>query len=282
MNVLANRQTIVVGIDGSQQALGAALWAAAVADRMHAPLLLVNATADEYYYHYGIQAAIAYPNYADELRKAGQEMLDKASAAVAEQFPSVELAAKVYNGNPDHVIVDLSGRARLTVVGAHSRQALDALLGSTTLRVANHARGPVVVWRGDPEAALPESGTVLVGVDGEEMGEQALDYGFEVASLLNARLVALHAWSDDEEQASARLSESLAGRSEKYPDVEVDEIVQDGNPGTALLQWGKDAQLIVVGSRVRNRILANLLGSTSQNLLNRATVPILICHPLHR
>lgn len=43
MNALANRQAIVVGVDGSEQALRAAVWAAAVAHRKKVLLRLVDA-----------------------------------------------------------------------------------------------------------------------------------------------------------------------------------------------------------------------------------------------
>jgi nucleotide-binding universal stress UspA family protein len=277
MTTMANRQTIVVGVDGSPTSLGAARWAARIADRMRAPMLLAHAVADPNYYLGAGVGAESYPDVIEETWKAATVTLERARDHVRTRHPDLEISTQVRSGLADIVLVELSDQARMTVVGSRSDgTAGSTLLGSTTLRVADHAHGPVVVWRGDPDQPIRVDGPVLVGVDGSRRGEQAVGQAFELASLLEVPLVALHAWTDNAEEAAALLSECLAGFTDNYPDVEVDQIVQDGNPAAALLQWTETAQLVVVASHVRNRVMATLLGSTSQNLLHQVKIPLMI------
>lgn len=271
MATLANRETILVGIDGSQTSIDAAEWAANLAERMNAPMLLVYVVGSTNYYYFGL----GYPDFDEDLRSAAEGTLDRVRTRLAERHPKLDIATKAYSGTPDIVLVELSASARMTVVGAHGHTTVDSvLLGSIAMRVANHAHSPVVVWRGRPE---PDQGWVLVGVDGTPEGMAAVDEAYELASLLGTRLVALHTWIGDEDEGAALLSECLAGKAERYPDVDVEEIAEDANPATALLQWSTDACLVVVGSHGRGRAMATLLGSTSQNLLHHIAVPLVIC-----
>jgi nucleotide-binding universal stress UspA family protein len=271
MTTLANRETILVGIDGSDTSIGAAHWAADLAERLNAPMLLVSVVGSTNYYYFGL----SYPDFTEELRAVADSTLARVQAGINERHPTLQVAAKAYSGAADIVLIELSATARMTVVGAHGHNTADAMLmGSIALRVANHAHSPVTVWRAHP---TPESGAVLVGVDGTPASMAAVDQAYELASLLDTGLIALHSWLTDEDEGTALLSECLAGKAEQYPDVKVEQIVEDSNPATALLQWSANARLVVVGSHGRGRAMATLLGSTSQNLLHRIAVPLVIC-----
>jgi nucleotide-binding universal stress UspA family protein len=116
---------------------------------------------------------------------------------------------------------------------------------------------------------------VLLGVDTGEHGRAAVEHAFEMAALFGAPLLAVHASAN--EPADAALAESLRPAARRHPGVLVERIVEQGDPVTALLRWAAGARLVVVGSRGRNRTLAVLLGSTSQDLLHHVTVPLMIC-----
>jgi len=282
MTTHANRKPVVVGIDGSKTALDAAQWAADLADRMRAPLLVVNTVANLNWYYAGLADPVVtteLPETATELYDFGEATLAKVRDDLAEQHPTLTVSTKLCSGSADLVLTELSEHARMTVIGAHGHGSLDSLLlGSTTLRVANHAHSPVVVWPDSSQRAVAEHAPVLVGVDdASRHGQQAVEHAFEMASLLAAPLTALHVSSSTAEKAGSTLSQCLTHWAERYPAVEVDRIVEHGNPATALLQRADTARLVVVGSRGRNRTLATLLGSTSQNLLHAIEVPLMIC-----
>jgi nucleotide-binding universal stress UspA family protein len=273
------RNTIVVGVDESDTALEAARWAADIAERLGAPLLLACSVPDPGgNYYYGGQAMLIYPDFTDDLRKNAQVTLERVRDKIAAAHPDLSLDTMLCTGVADIALVQLSEQARLTVVGAHvDADTGKTLIGPIALRVADHAHGPVAVWRGDSARPARADAPVVVGVDGTPGSAGAIKLAFELASALNVPLTAVHTWVEGtEDQATRTLAECLSGYGEDFPDVQVREIVQDGPAALALQQWSEYAQALVVASRVRNSVLATLLGSTSQNLLHHATVPLVI------
>jgi nucleotide-binding universal stress UspA family protein len=156
----------------------------------------------------------------------------------------------------------------------------------------------VAVIRGRHGTAnVPESGPVVVGVDGSPASELAIAAAFEEASSRRAPLIAVHAWSDVtyedfygtvrivpqweslEEDEERLLAQRLAGWQEKYPDVEIRRVLRRDRPRHALLEAAEKAQLVVVGSRGRGGFTGMLLGSTSQALVQHAGCPVLVVRP---
>lgn len=289
MSTLADRQSIVVGIDGTATALAAARWAGAVADRLRSPLVLL-----------GVAPILEYPlttssgiNMVPELRAAAKNKLDEAFEAVRADHPRVEIRQVLEDGMPARKLIEHSAVARMVVVAANFSDRLTTLLlGSTTLTVANKAACPVTVWRGSTDQPLPDGRPVLVGVDGSPGSTAAVGEAFELAAALDVEVVALHAWNDPDllqwtpvpdawetlaQQEEELLSERMAGWSEKYPDVTVTKVVQKNPPAQALLEYAESTQLVLTGSRGHNRLTGLLVGSTSQNLLHHAPNPVVIC-----
>jgi nucleotide-binding universal stress UspA family protein len=197
------------------------------------------------------------------------------------------------------MLIDESRHARLLVVGRTGTGGFaDMLVGGTAASVVSHAHCPVAVVRGRREdTAAPETGPVVVGVDGSPNSEQAIAAAFEEASLRGVPLVAVHAWSDityEDTRGTARirtqpetleegeerlLGQRLAGWQEKYPDVEIGRNLVRDRPRHILLEESETAQLIVVGSRGRGGFTGMLLGSTSQALVQHAGCPVLVVRP---
>jgi nucleotide-binding universal stress UspA family protein len=162
--------------------------------------------------------------------------------------------------------------------------------------VATHAHCPVVAVPRTPVDAPARHG-VVVGVDGSELSEAAIEFAFQMASETRENLTALHAWYDPaptgdglmmplvydpvlvEKEEELVLAESMAGWSEKYPDVEVEHKVVQGHPGHALVTVAATATLLVVGSRGRGALTSLLLGSVSHGVLHHASGPVAIVHP---
>ena len=82
---------------------------------------------------------------------------------------------------------------------------------------------------------------------------------------------------NDEERVA--MAESMAGWSEKYPDVKVEHRVVRDHPVHALVAAAGHAQLLVVGSRGRGTLRSLLLGSVSHGVLHHATGPVAVVHP---
>ncbi|MFI5540131.1 universal stress protein [Nocardia sp. NPDC051900] len=291
MSTPADRQSIVVGIDGSPTAVGAARWAGAVADRQRATLVLLGVVPALDYPM--TSSALAEVNLLPELRAAAKKKVEEAFDAVRADQPDIEIHRTVEDGSPARELIKHSAEARMVVVAAKHQDRLSTLLlGSTALTVANKAACPVTVWRGRLDRPQPDERPVLVGVDGSPGSSAALGEAFELASTLGVEVTALHAWNDPDllqwtpvpdawdvlaQQEEALLSECLAGWCEKYPDVTVTKVVEKNTPAQALLAHAEKAQLLVTGSRGHNRLTGLVLGSTSQNLLHHAASPVVIC-----
>jgi nucleotide-binding universal stress UspA family protein len=197
--------------------------------------------------------------------------------------------------NPaDEALIELSGRARLIVLGSDEVSLGTAILvGSTTVAVATHSNCPVVAWRGD--AIAPSNRPIVVGVDGDHDSHVAITAAFELADRLGSRIIAVHAWSrrrpagdvtlpfmidwnEVENDERRHLADALAPWIRLYPDIDVTCVVDPDKPSRALLRRRtNDTQLVVIGSRGRGLLAGAVLGSTGLNLLHHSPVPVMIC-----
>jgi nucleotide-binding universal stress UspA family protein len=284
------RRTVVVGVDGSAQALRAVRWAVPEARRRKAVLRLITAFA------WTDNRLVALPGigpepYGEHLRKAATDGLAAAAAAAAEIDPDVPVEPELVLGFPGSVLHEQSKTAELLVVGdsGHGRIA-SALVGSVALSVAAQSACPTVVVRGLP--AVPGGPLpVVVGIDGTPLSEAALAFAYDAAAARGVPLVAVHTWLDAVNdpalaalvdwqtaavQAEEVLAERLAGWGEKYPDVPVQRLVARGLPGHALLDQAAMAQLVVVGTRGHGEIAGLLLDSVSNALVHKAACPVAI------
>ncbi|MCE5289800.1 MAG: universal stress protein [Nocardiaceae bacterium] len=279
---LADRTSIVVGVDESGTSDKVALWAADLAERMHVPLVLAHAIVVPAYYSVDVLAPTEVPLFSSQSADA-MKFLEQLKKLLSENFPDVEVSTWSNYAPADLALLAWSRHAQMIVVGAHHKMSVESLIvGSTTARVVNHAECPVVVWRGEPF-----DGPVVVGVDGSPLSKIAVEHAFEMASRYRTDLRAVHAWDpgvlipDELDVGSpaedAVLAECLAGWSEKYPDVEVTKVVVAAPPEEALQRQALDARLVVVGSHGRGRASSLLLGSTSRYLLSHSPCPVLVC-----
>ncbi|WP_043323289.1 universal stress protein, partial [Micromonospora sp. M42] len=137
-------------------------------------------------------------------------------------------------------------------------------------------------------------GPVVVGVDGSELSTAAVGFAYEEAARRGASLIVVHAWLyptpmgpgdilplvyDPEalaEESRRVVAESVAGWSQRYPDVPVRQRSIRGAPARVLVEESKDAQLVVVGAHGRGALGGLLLGSVSHAVLHHAHSPLVI------
>jgi nucleotide-binding universal stress UspA family protein len=291
MNSDVTGRPIVAGVDGSTSALEAALWAADEAARRHLPLRLVY--ADDF--ARACAGGLAPPqSFFDELQAAGEKLLADAAAAIRRKHPELDLVLRLESAGPVPALVEQTGHARLLVLGSRGVGGFRGMLaGSTAVALVAHGHCPIAVIRGvTPDAVVPATGCVVVGVDGSAIGEAAIATAFDEASWRGAELVAVHSWREYpaergdtrhlaavQESEHELLAERLAGWQEKYPDVAVRRVIAEGHPVECLLDNAGDAQLVVVGSRGLGGFAGMVLGSTSQALIHHASCPLLVVRP---
>ncbi|MFD4248407.1 universal stress protein [Amycolatopsis thermoflava] len=285
---------IVVGVDGSEAALGAVGWAAAEARLRRLPLRLVHATAEpSLAYSDSVPSAVDLAGLA---RRRGQRLLATAADVAREAAPEVPVTAVVRAEQPGAALLDEAARASLLVLGTPPVRFLGrAVAGSVTTALAARAACPVAIVRPHvAEDEPPGAGPVVVGVDASPGGDEAIAAAFDEACHRGAALVAVHVWDEAflcslfeetrrvldrpaiEAHERELLAQRLAGWREKYPDVAVERMVARGRAADRLLDHAEYAQLIVVGSHGRGGFAGLPLGSTSQALITFASCPLLI------
>ncbi|MFI6096522.1 universal stress protein [Lentzea sp. NPDC051213] len=280
---------VVVGVDGSSSALEAVRWAADDCTRHHAPLRLVHGYLLP---THGLPEALLTST---EVRRAieaqARTWLDAAAEVARAEALGIEVTTHVATWGAATLLIEESREARLIVLGSQGLGGVTGLLvGSTALALASHGRCPLVVVRGTP----PPRGPVVVGVDGSPASEAAIAFAFEAASMRDTSLTVVMAWHNFmigsapqveinwdhvEEEQQRLLAQRLAGWQEKYPDVQVQRVVVRDRPVRALMGFGEQAQLLVVGSHGHGGFAGMLIGSTSQALVYHAPCPLAIVRP---
>lgn len=129
---------------------------------------------------------------------------------------------------------------------------------------------------------------IVVGVDGSENGQRALEWAAEEARIRNATLRAVYVWSylrqpDDgfnpefgEEDARRLIDEAVDKLGERATGVEVSREAVCDLPARGLLDAASDADLLVVGARGLGGFKGLLLGSVSHQVVQHATCPVVI------
>ena len=291
MNTVNAPGSVVVGIDGSQAALHAVRWAAAEARSAQCALSLVH-TVEWPLVSFPVPAGLR-ADWTQHMHEQGPRWLLEAQEAAELAAPGVPTQVHLFTGDPRTTLITEAEHARELVVGSRGLGGFSRmLLGSTSAAVAQHAPCPVVVvvhGQGNP------AGPVVVGLDGSTASEQALGYAFQAAARAGAAVWAVHAWDDlgllhspmapaeavpvDQIEAAAQrmLAEQLASWQEKYPDIVVEREVIRERPAAALIELGRRARMIVVGSRGRGGFARLLLGSVSQAVVRYASCPVVVC-----
>lgn len=289
MNTIGHN-SIVVGIDGSPASDSALGWAVEDAGRRHLPLHLVRALERELPIDAGLRNSPATAEVMlQQARRLTEELLATRSDRAIHAVPGLTVSVESSNDLAAATLVDLSSRADTIVIGNRGHGVLmGKLLGSVSTQVSMHAQCPVVVLGVHLHDRKGRRG-VVVGVDGPEGSENALAYAFDQASARRVRLDVVHAWwmtatgglsvdllRDEQNLQRLGLAESLAGWSEKFPDVEVTTHLPVGPPMLALLEQAKHAELLVVGSRGLGGFRRLTLGSVSHGVLQHAHCPVAV------
>ncbi len=274
---------IVVGVDSSDNALHAALWAARQAADLHVPVLVVHAL--------DLGATSVYSEavgYTQARRDDGAALLGRVVSVMRERFPGVPLDSELSDASAPETLIALSGEPDLVVTGTRGHGGFAGLLlGSVSLKLAAHAHGPAVVVRG-AQIADPYNEIVL-GVEPDQ-AEAPIRFAFQTASALGAMLTVVRAWwprvtyggyyledIDLTERHQAEQAEALIrGLREEYPHVKVGVSTMRGNAVPMLIEAPRDARLVVIGAHRKRSSLSVGAGYVAQGLLSHSPTPVAV------
>ena len=284
-----SRPPIIVGIDGTTAGDQALRWALDDAVVRNDPVQVVCCHRRPM----TIGGEVLHPVEVEQMGRAAHdfadEVVEKALELARGIAPEVEVTGDVVDGHPAAVLTDRSADAARLVVGSRHLKAFgSAILGSVGAGVSARAQCPVIVIRG-PAGLAAEHPAVVVGVDGIDGTEQALQFGFEHASRHGVPLHALMCWRPDPlatmqwaveapapSHAQAWLTETVEKWNQRYPEVAASGAVVRDHPVAGLVARSAAQHLLVVRSRTRHAIAGTLLGSVSQGVLHHATCPVAV------
>lgn len=295
---------VIVGFDGSDQAVQALHYAARAAQRLGCRLTVISAFTVPTMVYANVASLPSVPEDVARL-DAAKVVLDQAKEELHEYPGEVELRA--VEGDAAGVLVDLSATAQLAVVGARGRGGfVGRLLGSVSSALPAHAHCPTVVVPrqyeiGDGEgperfAPVASDAPVVAGVDSSEQSHVAAFLAAQAAANRDAPLLLVMTmpapdnWGvwyasmvpdqsildHHRQQLSEELEAYASTVREKFPELTVTCEVELADPATQLLDHGASAQLIVVGTRGHGRMASALLGSVSRSVLHRAEAPVMV------
>ncbi len=273
---------IVVGIDGTINAALALDWAADEAVRRAARLVAVYAC--------GVLDSAAYSRATLDMMRAdatvrGEQVLTEASTSVRARYPALPVTTLLRLELAAEVLTELSGPDSMVVVGCRGGTRLSgALFGSVGQRVAAHATGTVVVV-GDGGSGRSGSHVILVGVSDSPGGRAALEFAGAEAALRGSRIIAVRAYggfghaqilSALREHEAAVLTDAVRRLRNEHPDIPIDCELVDTEPTTALAEFSRDAELLVLGCRHPDEHWPSRLGPITGTLLHHSRCPLVI------
>ncbi|WP_330328840.1 universal stress protein [Streptomyces sp. NBC_00536] len=282
--------SVVVGVDGSEPARQAALWAAAEAARREHPLRIVyGADTDG-------RALYVSAESVERVRQMGRDLLDTTAAAVSERFPGLRVDTEFSRGAPVASLHHAAGLHGTIVVGNRGGGGFGTLLlGSVGLKVAAGAKTPVIVVRGIENSA--ETGVVLAAVRDEHDLECAR-YAAREAELRKASVRLLHVWNilqsvgnvvsllDDVEEIVGEHVHHLTAVAdrirEEFPALTVQADAEKSvSVAGVLVEASRHSDLLVMGGRRSPSYLGPTLGRATHGLVHHAQCPVLLV-PRHR
>ncbi len=245
---------IVVGVDGSEAALRAVVWAAAEARLRGLPLRILHA------------APYAAGGDATPGRQRAQEVLASARAAVRRREQGAWISVRASLEPPVPALSHAAEHAQMLVLGGADRPLAEPT-ESVGLRVVNDAACPVVVVRGHGRLATDDR-PVLVGVDTPDVDALVIAVAIAEAERHCCALVVVHSG------ASIDPATFVAEIADHHPLVQVRLEQTQTHPTTALLRVARRARMVVIGRRGRSAPIRVRLGSTCRDLIRRSPVPV--------
>lgn len=220
----------------------------------------------------------------------------KARAAAA----GVVVDTSLRGGQPAREILSLAteSSADLVVIGTHGRGGVEhMLLGSVAEKVLRKAPCPVLIVPPAAEAGDAEFSRILCPVDGSAVSAEAVAFALSLARETDGRLILLSvvepvpvsgefgALDADEYRqlgethARTILTEAVPANVREW--CRVDERIALGKASERILDTARTerADVIVMGVRGRGAIDLLAFGSTTNEVVRRATCPVLAVHP---
>jgi nucleotide-binding universal stress UspA family protein len=282
------RNTVVVGVDGTDDGERALWYGVALAAREDLDLRLVHVPHEIVFY-----APMMPYLPATTIREIGESVLREAAKHAEEAgFDAGRTFTVLSEGPRTAALLRHVEDARYIVLGSRTSAVKHLLTRATSLSVAAHSAVPVhcvpPAWSGDRSP----SGRIVVGVDGSRADHEVLEEAFTEAATRGAALDIVHAWrpvspydaaifgrvlEEDWEKATRQaLTGPIEDVAAAHPAVHWTLQLEYERVPVALHEAAVDADLLILGRHGHNPPLGLLVGSNTRTLLHTATCPVVV------
>jgi nucleotide-binding universal stress UspA family protein len=262
---------VVVGIDGSDAAIGAAEWAAKEAFHQDVPLRLV-------YVMQITEEPIASPDVYSAEERYAESSLRAARLAVQATGLPVEVDTAVLCEDVDSALIAESKTATLVCVGSAGIGLLaNRVLGSTATTLAEFAQCPVAIIRRFGDGPVPEGGFIAVVVNDQPGNHEVMQWAMEEARVRRAPVLALRVgrcWGHFE-ISDKQFCQRLHAWLRRYPDIEVEVAATRLSLARYLEGYLGAVQLVVIGAEDVHRV-PQLVGPEGLPIFAHADCSVLI------
>ncbi|MFB7221412.1 universal stress protein [Streptomyces sp. NPDC056227] len=274
---------LVAGVDGSEPAMRAVLWASEEARRRDRPLHLVYAADTDSRMIYASMETI------EQVRNAGAELLRETAATVSERYPGLKVTKELSRREPVVSLHTAAGNHGTIVVGNRGLGGFNSLLlGSVGLKVAAGARTPVVVVRGAEGAPAAD---VVVAAIHDEHDVDCARHAASEAELRKASLRLVHVWNvlesvgnvvtmlDAVDEMARNHVRTLMGVTDRiradFPGLTVEADAEKSmSAAGVLVEATRHADLLIMGGRRSPGNFGPTLGRVTHSLLHHANCPV--------
>lgn len=262
-------RSVVVGIDGSKAAVGAAQWAIGEAETREVPLRLIYARGQVP----RVDSPTDAPADMGDPHAAAESALRHAAAVIEAANRPVKVETEIAPGAPVGALLRASAWAAMVCVGAVGRRHFCAgRTGSTSAALAVSAHCPVAIIRDTPPR--PPARDIVVELDGAPDNGLLLGAAMEEALLRRAPVRAVIC------RHTAALDRRLARWQRQYPQLQVQSVAAPGTLIDYLACCGRQVQLAVVGSHDPAHV-SELVGGVGNAALRSADCSLLIVNRRH-
>ncbi|WP_231754218.1 universal stress protein [Caulifigura coniformis] len=278
--------SIVVPLDGSEFSEHAIPFAAALARRANAVLKLVRAWTPT-------ESAMLHPGSGvfdlieGRRRTEARLSLDNVQRRFGARMAEVTVVSHLVQASSiPEALSRVARTSDLVVMATHGRGWLGRLIhGSVGRDLLHERKRPIVYLRGYDSpvdfSADPVPRHVTIGLDGRKASEQVLEMSGIIARISCAKATILHV--DDPGEPDERFAHSSpeaylrwAGRTftATAPEVETQIVRDAANPARGILSFVDDSESDLIA--VTSRSARPSLTSTTENLIRRSRVPVLV------
>jgi len=258
---------IIVGIDGSQAAIAAALWGVDEAISRAVPLRLISVIK---------QTHPSPDDYARDLGHA-ETSLRKARFAVEASQKVVKIETEISRGPAGPVLVEASRDAEMICVGSVGiGRYARSILGSTATELAEKAHCPVAILRTESDQPPPDINWIVVRMTDAPGNDAVVKYAAWEAKLRRAPMLVLGGRPDElTEHADGEFERRVQDWRQRHPEVRVYPITTKHAIASFLRTNDERVQLAVISGAEADQ-LARLIGPPGHPLFHHPECSVLV------